>query len=49
MGKVGSNAGGVDNIVESKLVNEGAGLEEQRQRLSNTARSTSNDCARITG
>lgn len=33
MGKVGRNAGGVNNIVESKLVNERAGLEEQRKGL----------------
>lgn len=31
--QVGSNSGGVDDIVESKLVNERTGLEEQRQRL----------------
>lgn len=33
MGKVGSNAGGVDDIVEGKLVDERGELEEQGQGL----------------
>lgn len=33
MGKVGGNTGGVDDIVEGKLVNEGRELEEEGQRL----------------
>lgn len=33
MGKVGGNAGGVDDIVESQLINERGGLEEQREGL----------------
>jgi hypothetical protein len=31
--KIGSNTGGVDDIVESELIDVGAGLEEQRERL----------------
>lgn len=33
MGKIGSDTGRVDDIVEGELVNEGAVLEEQGQRL----------------
>jgi hypothetical protein len=33
MGEVGGDAGGVDDIVEGELVNEGRGLEEQGQWL----------------
>jgi hypothetical protein len=31
--KIGGNTGGVDNIVEGELVNEGARLEEKREGL----------------
>lgn len=37
MGKVGSNTGGVDNIVEGELINERAGLKEERKRLGEKA------------
>ena len=33
MRQVGSDTGGVDDIVEGELVNERGELEEQRQRL----------------
>lgn len=33
MGEIGGNAGGVDNIVESKLVDVGRGLEEEGKGL----------------
>lgn len=33
MGKVGGDAGRVDDIVESELVDEGARLEQQGERL----------------
>lgn len=33
VGQVGSDAGGVDNVVEGELVNEGRELEEEGQRL----------------
>jgi hypothetical protein len=33
VGQVGGDAGGVDNIVEGELANEGRELQEQRQRL----------------
>lgn len=33
--KIGSNTGGVDNIVESQLINMRASLQKQRQRLGN--------------
>lgn len=36
MRKVGGNTGSVDNIVESKLVNVRASLEEQREGLNRT-------------
>jgi hypothetical protein len=34
MGQVGGDAGSVDDIVESELVNERAGFQEERKRLS---------------
>jgi hypothetical protein len=43
VGKVGSNSRGVDNIVQSQLVDVGAGLEEERERLANATRGTSDD------
>ena len=39
MREVGSNSGGVDDIVEGQLVNEVAVLEEQRERLRRTGTS----------
>jgi hypothetical protein len=33
VGEIGGNAGGVDNIVESKLVDVGRGLEEEGKGL----------------
>lgn len=33
VGEIGSNTGGVDNIVEGELIDERAGLEEEGQRL----------------
>jgi hypothetical protein len=33
VGEVGSNTGGVDNIVQSQLVDVGTGLEEEREGL----------------
>lgn len=33
MGEIGGNTGSVDNIVQSQLVDEGTGLEEEGQRL----------------
>lgn len=41
MRKVGSNTGGVDNIVESQLINMRARLQKQRQRLRKHKRETS--------
>lgn len=40
---IGSNTGGVDNIVEGELRDERRGLEEEGERLSDTTGSTSND------
>lgn len=37
MGEIGSNTGGVDNIVEGKLIDERAVLEEEGQRLNRSA------------
>lgn len=34
MGQVSSDTGGVDNIVECELVDEGRELQEKRERLS---------------
>jgi hypothetical protein len=31
--KVSGNTGGVDDIIESELINEGARLQEKRERL----------------
>ena len=36
MREIGGNTGGVDNIVEGKLVNKRAGLQEERERLYRT-------------
>lgn len=33
MGEIGRNTGGVDNIVQGKLIDEGAGLQEEGERL----------------
>ena len=33
VGKVGGDTWGIDDIVEGKLVNEGAGLQQEGQRL----------------
>jgi hypothetical protein len=33
VGEIGGNTGSVDNIVQSQLVDEGTGLEEEGQRL----------------
>lgn len=33
MGDIGSDTGGVDDIVKGELVNEGGELQEQGQRL----------------
>ena len=40
MRKVGSHTGGVDDIVEGELVDERAGLEEEGQRLADSATGT---------
>jgi hypothetical protein len=42
--KVGGDTGSVDDIVERKVVDERAGLEEEGQRLANTASGSGNDC-----
>jgi hypothetical protein len=48
--KVGSDTGGVDDIVESKLIDMGARLEEQRERLrGNVSRMISRDERRKEG
>ena len=44
MRKIGSDAGRVDNIVQREMVDERRRLEEERQGLANTARSTCDDC-----
>ena len=36
MREIGGNTGGVDKIVEGKLVNKRAGLQEERERLYRT-------------
>jgi hypothetical protein len=43
VGEIGCDAGGVDNIVESQLVDEGACLEEKREGLTNATGGASND------
>jgi hypothetical protein len=43
--QIGGDTGGVDDIVQGKLVNERGELEQQGQRLSNATRGASNDCA----
>ena len=40
--EIGSNTRSVDNIVEGKLVNKRAGLQEERQGLANATRGTEN-------
>ena len=40
---IGSNTGSVDNIVEGELRDEGGGLEEEGEWLSDTTGRTSND------
>jgi len=42
VGQVSGNTGGVDNVVEGKVGDQGRLLEEERQRLSDTAGSTEN-------
>lgn len=37
----------VDDIVESKLVDKRASLEQQRKRLTDTARGSCNDCCNM--
>jgi len=41
--QIGRDTGGVDDIVERELVNEGRELQEQREGLANATSSTSND------
>jgi len=43
VGKVGCDTGSVDNIVERELVDQRRRLEEERQRLANTAGCTCDD------
>jgi hypothetical protein len=43
VGEVLGDAGGVDDIVEGKLVNEGRKLEQERERLANATRCASNN------
>ena len=40
MGKIGSDARGVDDIVEGELINIGGELQEKRERLANATSST---------
>lgn len=44
MGNVGGYTRGVDNIVESKVLDKRRRLEEEREGLANTARGTGDDC-----
>lgn len=43
VGEISGNTWGVDNIVESELIDERAGLEEEGQWLSNSSRCTSDN------
>ena len=45
VGEILSNTGGVDDIVQGELVDEGARLEEQRQGLADSAGGTENNWA----
>jgi hypothetical protein len=40
VGEIRSNAGGVDNIVEGELVDDGAGLAEKGERLADSSGGT---------
>lgn len=42
VGQVSGNTGGVDNVVKGKVGDQGGLLEQERQRLSDTAGSTEN-------
>jgi hypothetical protein len=42
--QVCSHAGGIDDIVEIKLVDEGADFAEQREGLANAAGGSKDDC-----
>lgn len=44
MGEIGGDTWGVDDIVEGELVDERAGLEEEREWLADTAGGTCDDC-----
>jgi hypothetical protein len=37
VGKIGGDAGGIDDIVEGELIDKGAELEEEGQRLLHVA------------
>ena len=43
MGQIGSDTGGVDNIVEREFVNEWADFAKQRQRLNSGQGQSSSD------
>lgn len=45
MREVGGDTWGVDDVVESELVDERTGLEQKRQWLTNAARGTRDDCS----
>lgn len=44
VGEVGSNTGGVDNIIEGEDVDKRRRLHEKGERLANTARGSCDDC-----
>jgi hypothetical protein len=46
VGEVGSNTGGVDNIVEGELINERRSLQEEGEGLADSASSTENSWGR---
>lgn len=47
MGQIGSNTGRVDDIVESELIDERAGLQEEGEGLSNATSGSENDYSNI--
>ena len=44
VGQIGGDAGSVDDIVERKVVDQRAGLEEEGQWLANATRRACDDC-----
>jgi hypothetical protein len=42
--EVGSDTGSIDDIVKRQLIDEGTGLQEKGERLTNASSGTEDDC-----